>query len=38
MAPMFLFLALWIATFIVNAIFTAISLGPIFDELSQTGY
>jgi hypothetical protein len=38
LAPMFLYLALWVATFIVNAIFTAASLGPILDELSQTGY
>jgi len=38
LAPMFLFLALWVATFIVSAIFAALSIGPILDELSQTGY
>jgi len=36
--PMFVYLALWVATFVIGIVIAAAALGPIFDELSQTGY
>jgi hypothetical protein len=38
LAPMFVHLGLWVATFLVGIVFAAIAIGPIFDQMSQTGY
>jgi hypothetical protein len=38
LAPMFVHLGLWVATFLVGIIFAAIAIGPLFEQLSETGY
>jgi ABC-type spermidine/putrescine transport system permease subunit II len=38
LAPMVVYLALWIANFVLGIVFAALTIGPLLDELSQTGY